>query len=80
MAEITKDVLICHTVIACDGDEDFIITHAPGWQHGSRFSYKFIRKHIEKNGWRIANEGTQIYPATFNNYWSSKAAWFLCLR
>lgn len=82
LSSVTKDAMIIHTLIVWDEDmgDDFIVVPAPGFQHGSRFSYKFIKKHLIKNGWRVVDEGTQVYPSTFNNLWSSKVAWFLCLR
>ena len=82
LSTVTTNAMIVHTVIVWDEEknEDFIIVPAPGRQHGSRFSYRFIRNSITDSGWRIVEEGSQVFPATFNHYWNSKAAWFLCLR
>ena len=82
LSNVTTAALIVHTLIAWDENigDDFFVSPAPGWKHGSRFSFKFIKKQITKNGWHVVDEGTNIYPATFNHKWNSKFAWFLCLR
>ncbi|MEC7984898.1 MAG: class I SAM-dependent methyltransferase [Myxococcota bacterium] len=55
---ITRHYVVVQSVISLESeDEDYFVTPAPGWKHGSRFSNARLRKWIEEVGFEILEQG-----------------------
>jgi 2-polyprenyl-3-methyl-5-hydroxy-6-metoxy-1,4-benzoquinol methylase len=78
--KFSKEFLIVQSVVSLENnDEDYFVTPAPGWSHGSRFSMVFLRKTILQAGW-------QIVDSHFNELEGNErlcdrgSAYFLCQK
>jgi 2-polyprenyl-3-methyl-5-hydroxy-6-metoxy-1,4-benzoquinol methylase len=53
-SKFSKRFLVVQSVISLENEDDnYFVTPAPGWSHGSRFSAGFLRKIILEVGWKI---------------------------
>lgn len=54
---ITKGYLVIQSAITLETEaDDYFVSPAPGWKHGSRFSHARLRRWLVKLGWEIVQE------------------------
>ncbi len=54
---ISRQFLIVQSAITLETeDPDYFVSPAPGWKHGSRFTYAGLRRWLEVIGWEIVAE------------------------
>lgn len=57
LKEKIKKVLIIQTVVSLETeDENYFETPCPGWTWGCRFSHAYLKKMLDKCGWKIIKE------------------------
>ncbi|RMF02565.1 MAG: class I SAM-dependent methyltransferase [Chloroflexi bacterium] len=52
----SKFLIVQSVVTLTTEDENFFVTPAPGWKHGSRFTHAALRKWLIESGWHIEQE------------------------
>lgn len=57
LKEKINKVLIVQTVVSLETeDENYFETPCPGWNWGCRFSHNYLKKMLDRNGWKIIKE------------------------
>lgn len=55
--DLAKRYLIVQSVVSLQSDsDDYFVSPAPGWQHGSRFSRQSFAKMVRDQGYRVIDE------------------------
>ncbi len=53
----SKFLIVQSAVTLTTEDEDFFVSTAPGWKHGSRFTHAALKNWLLDSGWRVEQEG-----------------------
>jgi len=76
--KLSKRFLIVQSVVSLENEsEDYFISPAPGWKHGSRFSAAFLRKLLQQAGWHIVDEHYNELEGN-NRPCDRGSAYFIC--
>lgn len=75
-----KKVLIIQTVVSIETeDENYFETPCPGWNWGCRFSHNYLKKMLDRNGWKIIKEDRN--EITWNERLCDKgSSYILCVH
>ncbi len=80
LTPFVKSLLIVQTVVTLETeDPDYFISPAPGWRHGSRFTYAGVRKWLIGNGFSIINEARNELKGN-ERLCDRGSAYFLCKK
>jgi hypothetical protein len=56
--------LIVQSVVTLESDDpDYVVTPAPGWKHGSRFTHAALGHWLTEAGWRVIEQTMNELPA-----------------
>jgi 2-polyprenyl-3-methyl-5-hydroxy-6-metoxy-1,4-benzoquinol methylase len=75
---VARGFLIVQSAVTLETEaEDYFITPAPGWKHGSRFSHSGLKRALEKTGWHIIEQGRNELPGNRRRC-DRGSSYFLC--
>lgn len=78
--KLSKRFLIVQSVVSLESEnEDYFVTPAPGWKHGSRFSTAFLRRLLHQAGWNIVDSHFNELEGN-TNLCDRGSVYFLCTK
>ncbi|MBI5583989.1 MAG: methyltransferase domain-containing protein [Deltaproteobacteria bacterium] len=78
LRRVARGFLVIQSAITLETEaEDYFITPAPGWKHGSRFTHAGLKRGLERLGWRIIDQARNELPGN-RRQCDRGSSYFLC--